>query len=240
MSVGNSTYYDYKTPGQDWVDFANADLGGGVFGNGMLQEETMVATMPELADAAAMTQFHTRDSNSSDPLASNPTPLRITHVHRTIQLDKATYRDGWTKQSMTDLYSAITVLPQNQGANVLAIAVPKLKQTLQQTALETVDDLFNTFAAAYSLVPPGSTINTGPIGTGDYKNNPLVIYVMQDLAAQQAGVKLVYWAVSQDDQQKYNDLVSKIINEYNNDKSKAGDDNLSHLIWLAQKDFPPL
>jgi hypothetical protein len=241
ISLGNGTYYDYKTPGQDWVDFANADLGGGVFGNGMLQEETMVATMPELADAAAMTpQFQTRDSKNSDPLASNPTPLRITHVHRTIQLDKATYGDGWINMSMSDLYGKIAVLSQNQEANVLAIAVPKLKQTNQQTALDTVDDLFNTFAAAYSLVSPGSTINTGPIGTGDYKNNPLVVYVMQDLAAQQAGVDLVYWGVSKDDQTKYNDLVSKITNQYNTDKTNPADDNLSHLIWLAQKDFPPL
>jgi hypothetical protein len=239
VSLGKGTYYDYNAPNEDWVDFANADLGGGVFGNGMLQEESMVATMPELADAAAMTpQLQTRDSKNSDPLASNPTPLRITNVHRTIQLDSKTYGDGWIGMSMPDLYSAITVLPKNQQANVIAMAVPKLKQVPQQTALETVDDLFNTFAAAYSLVPPGSTINTGPIGTGDYRNSTLVVYVMQNLAAQQAGVKLVYWGLSQPDKDNYDKVVNKITTDYSHDKGTSGDDNLSHLIWLAAKDFP--
>lgn len=237
--------YDYKTSSKDfqpWVDFANIKLGGGVFGNGMLQEETMAAMMPELADVAAGGQYYTRSKGGEGVLDSSPTPLVITHVHRTIDLDPALYKDGWKALSMPDLLRDITVLPTNQVVHVLAVAVPKLDKTdpkypAQQTQIETIYDLFNTFVAAYQAAKNVATgtgdvlINTGPIGTGDFGHDKTVVYVMQHLAAQHVGVNLRYWTVSHTVQQGYNNKVNDIMTDY----KSATDKSINHLLSIAQK-----
>ncbi|HEY8036437.1 MAG TPA: hypothetical protein VIF37_12725 [Methylobacter sp.] len=55
--------YDYQdagctavggySPTSFWVDFSDVKFGGGIFGNGYAQEETMMAEAPDLANAAA-------------------------------------------------------------------------------------------------------------------------------------------------------------------------------------------
>src|SRR5258708_2487380 len=120
-----ATLYDYKTSGPDfqpWVDFGNIHLGGGVFGDGMLQEERMALQMAELADAAAdavANGYYTRNKGGEGVLESSPTPLVITNVHRTIELDHALYKDGWKNMSMAQLFGGITVLPTNQVVHIL-------------------------------------------------------------------------------------------------------------------------
>ena len=239
-----ATLYDYKTSGPDfqpWVDFANIHLGGGVFGDGMLQEETMALQMPELADAAAdavANGYYTRGKGGEGVLESSPTPLVITNVHRTIELDHALYKDGWKNMSMAQLFGGITVLPTNQVVHILAVAVPKLPKNpthQQQTDIYTIDDLFNTFVAAYQAtkdVAKGNVrINTGPIGTGDFGHDKTVVYVMQHLAAQHVGVNLRYWTVKDTVQQDYDKVVKDIVKDHD----AATDRSLSHLVSIAQK-----
>jgi hypothetical protein len=239
--------YDYR-PNEVWVDFANEKLGGGVFGNGMVQEETMALSMPQLADAAAIgylnpaNGYYTRSKGQPGPLGSSPTPLVLTDVYRTIALDQALYGNGWvdnkniTKDNIVKNYT--TVLKPNQDANILAVAVEKLDGTpAQQTAFNTLDDLFNTFVAAYIIAnqaKPNTTINTGPIGTGDFKNDPQTIYVMQHLAAQQiGGLNLRYWALDPTKQQQpWDGMVNKIINNWNSD---TADQSITRLIYYAHE-----
>jgi hypothetical protein len=79
---------------------------------------------------------------------------------------------------------------------------------------------------------PNTMINTGPIGTGDFKNDPKVVYVMQHLAAQQiGGITMRYWALNSQQQQDFDAMVTKIINNWKNDKDKS----MTHLMVLAQR-----
>ena len=224
--------YDYRGD-EVWVDFANAKLGGGVFGNGMVQEETMALSMPQLADAAAI-GYVTRTNGKPGPLGSNPTPLVLTRVHRTIALDPRLYGDGWEHMTLGDVKHYIHAQRPNQRANILAVAVEKLNgSTTQQTALDTIDDLFNTFVAAYTVAAeatPKLTINTGPIGTGDFRNDRRVIYVMQHLAAQQVGgITMRYWSLSDTDKTQWDKAVNKIVSDWTNDKDR----NVKRLLLLA-------
>ncbi len=199
----------------------------------MVQEETMALSMPQLADAAAI-GYLTRTDGKPGVLGSNPTPLVLTKVHRTIALDPKLYGDGWEHMTLDDVKHDIRAQRPNQRANILAVAVEKLDgSTTQQTALDTIDDLFNTFVAAYTVAAkatPKLTVNTGPIGTGDFRNDRRVIYVMQHLAAQQVGgITMRYWSLNDTDKTQWDKAVSKIVSDWTNDK----DHNVKRLLRLA-------
>jgi hypothetical protein len=232
----SNVHYDYRND-EVWVDFANYKLGGGVFGNGMVQEETMALSMPQLADAAAI-GYNTRTQGKPGVLGSNPTPLVLTKVQRSIELDPKLYGNGWEDMTVDDVKAKIKAQNPNQHANILAVAVEKLGGTAQeQTNIWTLDDLFNTFVAAYKVArdtKPNTTINTGPIGTGDFKNDPKVIYVMQHLAAQQiGGVTMRYWGLNSQQQKDFDDMVTKIINNWTKDTDKS----IKRLMMLACEVF---
>jgi Poly (ADP-ribose) glycohydrolase (PARG) len=225
-------HYSYSPDNQVWVDFANHDLGGGVFGNGMVQEETMALSMPELANAAAI-GYSTRTKGSEGPLNSSPEPLLFKNIQRTLELSENLYRDGWLSYSLKDLQASKTLLiPQhpNQSARVLAIAVEKLDGSkTQQTDIKTIEDLFNTFVAGYTLAKedsPGAVINTGAIGTGDFKNDPQTVYVMQSLAWRQIGqLSVRYWASTS----AYEEMLGRVIKNWQNDSNKS----VANLMWIA-------
>jgi hypothetical protein len=233
-------HYDYKNDRQIWVDFANHKLGGGIFGDGMVQEETMAASMPELANAAAV-GYDTRTAGTTGPLKSgDPTPLLFKDIQRSIALDNSTYRDGWKKYSLAEYkdpkHKPLLLTPQNpnQIVDILAVAVPKLEPGTpeQQTSVKTLDDLFNTLVAAYTLVKddlPNATINTGAIGTGDFNNDKTVVYVMQHLALQQVGLSVNYWGLDSATQKTYGDMVHKIMTNWSNAKDKT----VYHLMDIA-------
>jgi hypothetical protein len=219
-------YYDYRGD-EVWVDFANHDLGGGVFGNGMVQEETMALTMPQLADAAAL-GYHTRSQGHPGVLGSNPEPLVLTNVQRSITLADGLWKDGWLTIPLEQIKTTTTPQKPNQHLNVLAVAVEKLDGSKeQQSDLKTLDDLFNTFVAGFTLakhIKPNMIINTGPIGTGDFQNDKKVIYVMQNLAAQQVGgITLRYWGYDpkiHSEQTPYQPMVNQIIDKWKKDPDK--------------------
>ena len=83
-----SGYYTYDNNNDIWVDFANHKLGGGVCGNGMVQEEMMALSMPELAECGRhrtnMTSALT--GTKMGAYASNPLPLLFENIQRTIDV----------------------------------------------------------------------------------------------------------------------------------------------------------
>ena len=94
-------------------------------------------------------------------------------------------------------------------------------------------DLFNTFVAGYSLAKeamPGTRINTGNIGTGDFKNDRKSLYVLQRLAWRHiGGLNVRYWSVGsiKNDGDTAYEL---IIKHWENDKDKTVK-NL--LLWAS-------
>jgi hypothetical protein len=210
---------------QLWVDFANHKLGGGVFGNGMVQEETMALSMPQLADAAAL-NYYTRTQGKEGVLNSDPTPLVLQNIQRSIKLDASLYRDGWKSQTVAQIDAHLTPQIPNQNLHVLAMAVEKLVPGTdeQKTDIRTIEDLFNTFVAGYTLAKEtmnGTVINTGPIGTGDFNNDRKVVYVMQHLALQQiGGLTVNYWGLNDTDHKDYEDMLHKIMVQWHKDPDK--------------------
>ena len=77
---------------------------------------------------------------------------------------------------------------------------------------------------------PNLTINTGPIGTEDFRNYRRVIYVIQHLAAQQVGgITMRYWSLSDTDKTKRDNAVNKIVSVWTNDS----DHDVKRLLLLA-------
>lgn len=245
VDVPTANYYDYgQAPANQsytWVDFANIELGGGVFGTGMVQEETMALEMPEFANlVAGSTKYTTREITSAPgklPLESNPTPLLIKRVHQAIRLDHTLYLDGWLAMSVHEVLSKLhSVAPRPPEAFILAVAVPQLpeKNPPQKTSA-TINDLFNTFVAAYVVAKKDAgtakqaVVNTGPIGTGVFNHDKEVVYVLQNLAAQQVGVDLRYWSGPTTDKKAWDAKVKAITEQYGNDKTKT----VSHLLEIA-------
>ncbi|MFO1460257.1 MAG: hypothetical protein U1G08_12695 [Verrucomicrobiota bacterium] len=205
-------YYDYA-PDPDpkvtafWVDFANLDLGGGVFTHGFVQEEIMCCEVPELANASALSSsLHTRYPGR-EVLAGSPTPIVLMGVHRVVEFfsDRPGHPYGTEEFRALDINRPKDYLRRLDPAvqfNVLAMAAPHLSESTpeQQFGRDTLHDLFNTFVAGFTLADDAAksekryaTINTGKIGSGDFKNNPNVVYVLQGLAAEFVGVNLRFW-----------------------------------------------
>ncbi|MFO0888414.1 MAG: hypothetical protein U0790_04615 [Isosphaeraceae bacterium] len=201
-----------------WVDFANARLGGGVFGNGFAQEEVMFLETPELANASAF-GVQTRVPNGTQgdvqaPLNGSPQPYIFFDVHKTMTIDLLDPR--LTDKSPGDLYSKVTKSDLDQLSrldatpykfHVLAMATPDLSHTsFSPTDPRVLQDAFNTFVAGFTLAKGESQkhgfstplIDTGKIGAGAFKNDVVAMFVMQELAARQVGVDLKFWYFDKD------------------------------------------
>jgi len=261
VTYATATYYDYNQPlptsnaAQFWVDFANKKLGGGVFDTGFLQEETMFLETPELANAAALGSLLTR-TGGAGPLHGSPTPLIFVGANRVMNIDskwmvehhtsgsQQREDENWRSKdvSVGDVLQHDVPLKTAQNINVLSMAAPYLPDTPGGKAdLPVIWDLFNTFDAGFTLATtayPGKPIliNTGRIGAGGFHNSPVVVNVMQQLAAivvsQQIGsqVNLKFWGYQKTTEAtEADDDVKAIIATFNKDKDKS----ISHLLVVA-------
>jgi hypothetical protein len=232
-------YYSYvnesQPPVQAWVDFANANLGGGIFGNGLVQEEVMCAEMPELANAAAVfakENIHIR-APGKGPMEGSPTPWVFKNVHRVMQLNAYGDKGAHSLAEKTAELDKDDVRLDKARATVvdiLAMAAPHLASKNDQAKAETIKDLFNTFVAGFQVVKDNAggkkvLIHTGAIGCGDFKNNKCVVYVLQRLAARQVGVDLRFWGY--DDVSKFDPLYNNILS-----KCKKGIQSLN--CWTSR------
>lgn len=240
-----------QPPVQAWVDFANADLGGGIFGDGLVQEEVMCAEMPELANAAAVfdkENLHIRTSKDRGPMAGSPVPWMFTHVNRVMEVtaygnDPSDPQKHTLAEKTAALNADDHALPYKNGqgktvnptvVNILAMAAPHLNDAKDATREETVKDLFNTFVAGFQVVKEnagGKTvlIHTGAVGCGDFKNNRCVVYVLQRLAARQVGVDLRFWGYA--DVSKFDPIYNNILSQ-----CKKGD-TVAQMLDIASKEL---
>ncbi|MEV0696485.1 hypothetical protein AB0I53_00990 [Saccharopolyspora sp. NPDC050389] len=206
-SSGSYNYQDAAKVESFWVDFSDAYLGGGVFRNGFLQEEAMCCEIPELANAAGLRWddkrkgFHTREPAEDAPTPGlYPTPWILRNALRTYDIPPEWKKDNYiTKNKLNTTTIESHKRTNAQRVNVLAMAAPlsQSRELTHQLGQALVDDLFNTFVAAFTLARETAKqpvlINSGPIGTGDFHNNRYLVYVLQVLAAQETGVNLALW-----------------------------------------------
>lgn len=239
--------YDYAKPGATWLDFAAIKLGGGPFHDGFAQEETMTLEMPELANVVAGGNNFTRDKPCDPdpkkkmdyPLLCSPTPIFIGPVHRTIEISPD-LEPVWRTTPPSKMFNFIKPLDKNFELNVLAVAVANLTNAKDGPAdVTTIDDLFNTFVAGFTVVKENKvdTINTGAIGTGVFKNSTKVVYVLQKLAAMQVGINLRYYGLkpasppqfSKGEKEQWDPIVDDILKSYNGSTTQT----VKHLLELA-------
>ena len=251
IGVNRAGRYDYSqaTPTKFWVDAANHKLGGGVFGDGFAQEETMFLETPELANAAAQTpSLYTRTGKGdTGPLEGDPTPWIFVGANRVMAIDpflaegSPRENENWRKLPVADLIKYDVAQSKAQPINVLAMAAPKLPKNptkAQQAALPVVKDLFNTFDAGFELAKraPGvggmKTIETVPIGTGIYNNSKVVVYVTESLAAMQVNVNLDFWGFTDAQKAEANGILITILKTV-----KPGTTTISDLLKIASDEL---
>jgi hypothetical protein len=214
-----SAFYDYEsTSGADhyWVDFANAYLGGGCFTDGFVQEEIMVAEMPDFANHIAAhqnpahpgwceitTRTHTGPGQVSWVLQADPHPYLLKNVHR-VQAIQGVYGREIASKSRDEIREAAAEISPPKSANVLAIAAPHLKDKNHVTQFDksTLQDIFSNLMAGMSLVNKNGTkpivLHSGQLGCGAFNNNATAVYVLHCLAAQHLGIEVKLHGYSQD------------------------------------------
>lgn len=210
----NAGFYSYdQTQGREdfWVDFSNASLGGGCFTHGFVQEEIMVAEMPDFAELLAQNQDSNRGGWSSistrqgdmntrtGVLGGSPTPVLMKGLTR-VQKVKV-YGDSISNKPTllnTNGIDLVEELAVPQKVNLLAIAAPKLNSRTsdEQYHVDTLSDIFNTIVAGLTLVKQNNPTNnavvhSGQLGCGAFMNDPRAVYLLHRLAAEYKGVDLV-------------------------------------------------
>lgn len=198
-----------------WVDFANCYLGGGCFeGNSWAQEEQQDYEFPECGEHIAETlgdRIKTRSKilvragvdpeHQDEVYQGTPTPYLMNNVSRVIEVSSRIYGGKFQNVKLDDLESHVTNLNEAQKTNLLAIAAPKLdtRNLIKQTDLRTVEDLFNTVMAGFTLAKAQAAqenkdkkclIHSGKLGCGEFSNNVIVVYLVQRLAAEHLGIDL--------------------------------------------------
>ncbi len=208
-----------------YVDFANAKLGGGCFVHGFVQEEIMVAEMPDFAahladrqDELHWCKILIREGGRKDRNRvgkGSPTPHFLKGVQRVQQVDnEKAYGDKLATLDQQSILTAVTPLDTVQTVNILAIAAPKLeaKDIIQQWNEGTLQDIFNTLAAGLTLVNKNReelrpvVIHSGRLGCGVFNNDPLAVYLLHRLASVHFNTHLHLHGYSNQDNTKFNQI----------------------------------
>ena len=240
-------YYDYKaisliSHSEYWVDFANRKLGGGAFANGFVQEEIMVAEMPDLANHIAGTlgrdgrhstleTRYGRHFTGASVKEGSPSPIVFKGVTR-VQKVEGVY--GRALEKVTDIRDHLkSIVPQR--VNIIAMAAPCLKDKAEGANLDVVEDLFNTavagFASSKSAIfdkSKRSLVHTGQLGAGCFNNNARVVYVVQKLAAQHLDVDIAFHGYDDKTARLAEDDYSAILNRFYD--AKTTDRSIEHLL----------
>lgn len=186
----------------------------------------MMAEAPDLANAAAFgREFQPNGGVQKSVIVprqwnngqkyGDPTPVIIMGANRVAKV-------VWDPSGDFKKATA-TFLTAPQRFNMLAMAAPDLRGTGEKTnSPVTISDLFNTFVAGFHLAASHATdqviINTGGIGTGVFKNDLTVVYVLQRLAAMQVSpkIKLQFWGYSTkaaDCEQRFQEILTAVHKE---------------------------
>ena len=177
-------YFNYSDGGC-FVMFANACIGGGITGHGLVQEEVAFIMCPELLAAVAL-EKHANTFNENMIMATNEAVV-IEGIHRRV-----------------DTNSIYRKISPDQLLQVKADYSPKACTFIEIDALKMARgthydraELKHTFRKAILGFAGAKhrgvdVVHTGEWGCGVFYNNYTLMRLVQCIAAALAGVKLIY------------------------------------------------
>ncbi|MBS0584997.1 MAG: hypothetical protein JSR76_01690 [Verrucomicrobia bacterium] len=170
-------------------------FGGGAWTRGGLgQEEGLLVVAPTLG---TLLGEQVRSGNQSAGSGS-PNPILAKAVPFYGALRSTLTEFGGTPES-TDPAVLYTEYAKPIPTDVVAVAAPRLYSegtalAKDQFSMTTLTDLANSFLAACLLVKqhnPDTRLHSGKLGAGVFRNNPIVVALVQRLIAQHVSVELV-------------------------------------------------
>ncbi len=201
------------------VDFANADLGGGLFTRGFAQEETAfcgmvggAAYLAENLDRRRLSTIYTRLSTLPNARHversgfGSPNPQLLLDLHRIQALDRSAYGREFVQQDHPEahLLGLIRPIDPPTPVNFLAIAAPRLEGGVSRAtscSLTNLLDIANTLFAGFQLAAQEAggrpfRIHSGPIGCGAFHNDKEAVFLLHMLVGAHLGIEPVMHAYS--------------------------------------------
>lgn len=224
-------YYDYQGPKTNvWVDFANAQFGGGAGVEGFVQEEIMLVEFYDLFKYFAKNEDPKREFWSNIDIREGtkhiknrvgkgvPAPLLIQNAHRVQKVAPDLYGKEIHDVPVNALPKKLEKLDNPQEVNILAIAAPKLftKTHHEQYHPDTLKDIFNQLMAGFTLAKeqdPNVCIHSGPFGCGAFNNSSKAVWFLHRLAAEQLGIDVVLHAYPHGYENEWNQLSPQLTNQ---------------------------
>ncbi len=215
----NQISLDDIQQGEAVVDFAHpTSLGGGVFTNGFAQEEKMFL---QVAALSKLPHINNTLKHLNIRLDTIPLLLRTWQTHRFIGRGKNLYGNSQFGRRHRYPIDKAHITAQNVSqyfrqvypprlVNILAMAAPDMSSRRSASySYKNYQEILNTAYRAFKLARDYGihTIHTGPWGTGVFRNSANVMAVLQILAAQYAGVQLVYHTPHSNDQEAYQSAI---------------------------------
>lgn len=223
-------FFKYDEENHCYIDFAHATTFGGAYRTfGCVQEERMFCEFGELA----ILDFMTKDSGSVHPCVdkdgghegyppdTEPQPFIVEGIRATNNLDGVKYGGALHKMTPDAVKAGVKPLADSPPVDVLGIAAMDWRNVEGNNRKYTIEQIKYMFGAAYlgfdgankiaqARGQPKAIVHTAPWGCGAFQNSFNTIIAIQCLAAQIAGVDLVFHDVK--DSTPFN---QKNINEIN-------------------------
>lgn len=193
------------------LNFADAELFGYYSGPLLAQDEHQVLEHPILGSLreALVRLQHTQPELAPRTRGRGPTPYLIKGAQRSICFDTVTgpYGNAFASSSPERVLSAAVFLNPPTFSNILAMEAPR--PGFGAYSREEIRDVLETAFIGFSAskVESGSlqgVVHTGNWGCGAYGGNPVLMALLQLIAAQLAGLDcLVYHTVSAQGSEAY-------------------------------------
>eukprot|EP00440_Ansanella_granifera_P010923 gb/GFBE01011846.1/.p1 GENE.gb/GFBE01011846.1/~~gb/GFBE01011846.1/.p1 ORF type:complete len:422 (+),score=88.67 gb/GFBE01011846.1/:1-1266(+) len=180
------------------VDFANKRLGGGWLGYGCVQEEIMFIERPDFGAMCARSLLEMPGDPVQEPLAS---PFSMHPNEAWILRGAPRYAKlGWYGRTPKDALSKVSLLDpeEDRFTAPTVIAMDAIKASFEKYSREHLEMMltkaYTGFVAAREDPEFGGQeiVATGSWGCGAFYNSEPVMFVVQALAANAAGVRLTY------------------------------------------------
>jgi hypothetical protein len=178
------------------IDFANDRFGGGVIGpRGFAQEEKLLLEtnlIPEAGDYQNLTR---------DPLY-----IQALQTHQFVGAGKSVYGNSKMGANNCQTIDNVDINPGNLPQYFQSLSPPRQVNIIAMAALDigrlgykeyTIENYQQMFETAYKAfqahqINGGKTVHSGAWGAGVFRNSENVTCVIQILAAQAAGLQLIY------------------------------------------------